>query len=117
MDTDRLAVFRAVAREGGFSRAAQRLFRTQPAVSQSIRALEEELGQRLFDRRGRRTTLTQAGRILLGHADAAFASLECARNEMAELSTLSPDHPKCETRWPKWPSKGSGIRTLSSLAD
>jgi DNA-binding transcriptional LysR family regulator len=88
MDTDRLAVFRAVAREGGFSRAAQRLFRTQPAVSQSIRVLEDELGQRLFDRQGRRTTLTPAGRILLEHADEAFAALERARDRMSSLSSL-----------------------------
>jgi len=88
MDSDRLSVFRAVAREEGFSRAARRLNRTQPAVSQAIRALEEELGQRLFERRGRRTRLTPAGRILLEHAEEAFASLERARERMSALSSL-----------------------------
>lgn len=88
MDSDRLVVFRAVAREGGFTRAARRLFRTQPAISQSIRALEGELGQRLFDRSGRRTTLTPAGLILLEHTDEAFAALERARERMAALSGL-----------------------------
>ena len=47
LDSDRLRTFRAVARSGGFSRAAGLLHKTQPAVSQAIRLLEEELGERL----------------------------------------------------------------------
>lgn len=69
LDPTRLEVFRAVAREGGFSAAARFLDRSQPAVSQLIGALEADLGQRLFVREGRRVVLTGAGEILLEHAD------------------------------------------------
>lgn len=69
LDPIRLEVFRAVAREGGFSAAARVLDRSQPAVSQLIGALESDLGQKLFIREGRRVVLTQAGEVLLEHAD------------------------------------------------
>ena len=58
----------AVAQEKGFSRAAERLGRTQPAVSQAVRRLEEELGKRVFDRSSKDGTLTDAGRVLYGYA-------------------------------------------------
>ena len=64
MQLQDLAVFATVAAEHSFSRAAKRLHRTQPAVSQAIRRLEEELGDRLFDRSSRDGTLTEAGRLL-----------------------------------------------------
>src|SRR3981081_1171377 len=64
MDLARLRVFQAVADEGSFSRAARALFLSQPAVTQHIHALEAELGVPLFDRLGRRTTLTPAGASL-----------------------------------------------------
>ena len=67
MDREKLASFRAVAREGGFSRAAKALHKTQPAISQAVRRLEEELGERLFLRQGRSIQLTPAGEILLEH--------------------------------------------------
>ena len=67
MDLARLRVFQAVADEGSFSRAARALFLSQPAVTQHIRALEVELGVPLFDRLGRRTTLTPAGESLAQH--------------------------------------------------
>lgn len=67
MDLARLRVFQAVADEGSFSRAARTLFLSQPAVTQHIRALEAELGVPLFDRLGRRTTLTPAGESLAQH--------------------------------------------------
>lgn len=62
---ERLRAFQAVAKETSFSKAANRIYRTQPAVSQAVKALELELGERLFLRRGRVIALTQAGRILL----------------------------------------------------
>jgi DNA-binding transcriptional LysR family regulator len=68
MDLFQLETFLAVAREGSFSRAAKRLFRTQPAVSQTIRKLEVELGEPLFDRSSRDGVLTDAGRVLEGYA-------------------------------------------------
>jgi DNA-binding transcriptional LysR family regulator len=64
MDLFQLEVFVTVAREGSFSRAAEKLYRTQPAVSQAIRKLERELGESLFDRSSRDGTLTDAGRVL-----------------------------------------------------
>src|SRR5207302_960429 len=58
MDLSQLEVFLAVAREGRFSRAAEKLHRTQSAVSQSIRKLEDEIGEPLFDRSSRDGVLT-----------------------------------------------------------
>ena len=69
MDMFELEAFVAVVREGGFSKAAKALYRTQPAVSQIIRRLEVEIGQPLFDRSSRRGVLTDAGRVLLVHAE------------------------------------------------
>ena len=63
MDLAQLEVFLAVAREGRFSRAAEKLFRTQSAVSQTIHKLEEELGEPLLDRSSRDGLLTDAGRV------------------------------------------------------
>ena len=68
MDLFQLETFLAVAREGSFSRAAKKLFRTQPAVSQSVRKLEEEVGEPLFDRSSREGILTDAGKVLLDYA-------------------------------------------------
>lgn len=65
---DQLAVFRVAAEAGSFSAAARRLGRAQSAVSYCIARLEEALGLELFDRSGRYTTLTDAGRSLLGDA-------------------------------------------------
>ncbi|GAA4012388.1 LysR family transcriptional regulator [Hymenobacter fastidiosus] len=66
----RLRVFQSVARHLSFTKAAQELFVTQPAVTKHIRELERLYGQRLFERRGNRVSLTTAGRLLLTHADA-----------------------------------------------
>ena len=68
MDTRQLAAFCAVVERRSFSQAADRLGVTQPAVSLQIRALEERLGQRLFDRSGRRVEPTEAGRRLYRNA-------------------------------------------------
>lgn len=65
----RLRVFRIVARHLNFSRAAEELLLTQPAVTQQIKALEEELGVSLFDRSGRQIRLTTAGEALVPFAD------------------------------------------------
>jgi DNA-binding transcriptional LysR family regulator len=69
MDLSQLEAFVTVVREGSFSKAAKALFRTQPAVSQIIQRLEDEIGQQLFDRSSRRGVLTDAGRVLLEHAE------------------------------------------------
>ena len=63
MDFDQLETFLEVARLSSFSRAAQRRFRTQPAISSQIRSLEEEVGAKLLDRGGGRVALTAAGTV------------------------------------------------------
>lgn len=88
LGSDRLAVFVAVEKHHGFSSAARELKRTQSAVSQAILHLERELGQRLFVRDGRRTELTDAGRLLLEHAERVLADLALARERLAALSDL-----------------------------
>src|SRR6059036_1692058 len=64
MDLGALRIFLAVAHERSFSRAAAKVHRTQPAVSQAVRRLEVELGEQLFDRSSKTGTLTEAGRML-----------------------------------------------------
>src|SRR2546427_5934219 len=64
MDLAALKIFLAVAQERSFSRAAAKVHRTQPAVSQAVRRLEVELGEQLFDRSSKTGTLTEAGRML-----------------------------------------------------
>lgn len=68
-----LHYFWAVAHEGNLTRAAERLHVSQSAVSVQIHKLEAALGHELFERRGRRLILTEAGRITLDHADAIFS--------------------------------------------
>ncbi|HYN10832.1 MAG TPA: LysR family transcriptional regulator [Vicinamibacterales bacterium] len=68
MTFEELRVFVAVAGERSFSRAARKLRRTQPAVSQAVRRLEEAIGERLVDRASRDGTLTDAGELLLDYA-------------------------------------------------
>ena len=69
MDLYQLETFLAVAEEKGFSRAAIRMRRTQPAVSHAIRKLEEEIGQSLFERASRDATLTATGKLLRSFAE------------------------------------------------
>src|ERR1700758_1912316 len=69
MENFRLKVFRVVARHLNFSRAAEELLLTQPAVTQQIKALEDEYGVPLFDRSGGRIALTPAGNSLLPYAE------------------------------------------------
>lgn len=69
MHIRQLTIFRAVCREEQFTRAADRLYMTQPAVSRAIRELEEELGCPLFERMGRKIYLTGAGRAFLDKAE------------------------------------------------
>ena len=69
MELFQLEAFLAVVREGSFSAAAKALYRTQPAISQTIKKLEDEIGRPLFDRSSRRGLLTDAGRVLADHAE------------------------------------------------
>jgi DNA-binding transcriptional LysR family regulator len=88
IDLRHLAALEAVASSRSFGRAARELGYTQSAVSQQIAQLERIVGQRLFDRPGgpRRVEPTEAGLLLLGHADAIVARLDAARADMAALA-------------------------------
>jgi DNA-binding transcriptional LysR family regulator len=74
-----LRTFREVARRGSFSRAAEALRLSQPAVSQQVRQLEEGFGAVLLDRVGKRVFVTAAGETLLAHGERVFAELDAAR--------------------------------------
>lgn len=86
MDLHSLQAFIQVAEKASFSRAAQALHLTQPAVSKRIASLEEQLHQKLFDRIGRSITLTQAGLALLPRARRLLVELEDTRRLLANLS-------------------------------
>jgi DNA-binding transcriptional LysR family regulator len=68
MDFDHLTTFLEIAKTGSFSRAGHKLYRSQPAVSAQVRQLEQEYGQKLFDRVGKSVRLTAAGETLLDYA-------------------------------------------------
>jgi DNA-binding transcriptional LysR family regulator len=88
MELSQLEVFLTVARERRFSRAAEKLYRTQSAVSQTIHKLEEELGESLFDRSSREGILTDAGQVLLTYAERLLNLRQDAHESLAELREL-----------------------------
>lgn len=88
MDLAQLEVFLAVAREGRFSRAAEKLYRTQSAVSQTIHKLEEEVGEALFDRSSRNGLLTDAGQVLREYAERMLNLRSEAQEAMIEVRQL-----------------------------
>lgn len=92
MDLASLQVFQTVARERSFSRAAEKLYRTQPAVSISIRKLEDWVGQPLFVRGSGARTLTDAGSLLLEYADRMLNLREEIQKGIRELRGLERGH-------------------------
>ena len=92
MELSQLETFLAVAEERSFSRAAVRLHRTQPAVSQVIRKLEESLGEQLFDRAARDGSLTAAGELLRDYALRLLALRREAASALDELRNLERGH-------------------------
>src|SRR5437868_8751265 len=88
MELSQLEVFLAVAHEGRFSRAAEKLFRTQSAVSQTIRKLEQELGEPLFDRSSREGLLTDAGTVLREYSEKLLNLRTDAQEALVELREL-----------------------------
>ncbi|BBB24882.1 LysR family transcriptional regulator [Amphritea japonica] len=89
MDIRSLRCFQTVARETNFTRAAEKLHLAQPAVSMSIKRLEDQLGLKLFHRNGRRISLTDEGGRLLLHADKIIQAVTDAELEMQELTGLT----------------------------
>jgi DNA-binding transcriptional LysR family regulator len=88
LDVKRLIVLRAVARQRSFSRAAESLGYTQPAISRQIAILEQETGTTLVERRPGGVRLTDAGELLVGHAEAVLGRLHDAEAELNELLGL-----------------------------
>lgn len=85
MDTQSLAAFLEVADTSSFTRAAEHLNLSQPAISKRLRALEQMIGTRLFDRVGRSVLLTDAGRALLPYARRVAQTLEDGRRALSQL--------------------------------
>ncbi|MGE3511205.1 MAG: LysR family transcriptional regulator [Vicinamibacterales bacterium] len=88
MDLAALRIFLAVAEERSFSRAAAKVHRTQPAVSQAVRRLEDDLGEQLFDRSSKSGTLTDAGRVLQNYGQRLVRLAEETESAMRELRDL-----------------------------
>jgi DNA-binding transcriptional LysR family regulator len=92
MDVRNLAAFVEVVRSGGFSRASGALHLTQSAVSKAVKAIEEELGQPLLVRLGRKVTLTDAGRVVFDRAQAVLSVLHSIEDEVAEVGAVRRGH-------------------------
>ncbi|MDO3386447.1 LysR family transcriptional regulator [Gilvimarinus sp. SDUM040013] len=99
MDTQQLATFIAVAESGSFSRAAERLYLTQPAISKRIALLEQSVGAKLFDRIGKKVSLTHAGEVLIPRAKQililvgeAERAIENLNNRIAGKLSIATSH-------------------------
>lgn len=88
MELLELRAFLTVVNEGSFSRAASRLQKTQPAISQAVRRLESELGQTLFDRSSNPGSLTEAGTVLRDYAERLLRLSEEAETSVREIDDL-----------------------------
>src|SRR6187401_1869120 len=88
MTFEDLRVFSTVAAERSFSRAARKLRRTQPAISQAIKRLEQATGERLVDRSSRDGTLTDAGELLLDYANRLLRLEAEATGAVSELRDI-----------------------------
>src|ERR1019366_1176490 len=86
MDYDQIGSFLEVAKLQSFSRAAEKLFRTQPAISAQVRLLEQECGEKLFDRSGKKVLMTPAGEILYRYAEKMILMHKEALQAIAELN-------------------------------
>jgi DNA-binding transcriptional LysR family regulator len=88
MEFDHLKGFFFVAKFGSFTEAAARLYISQPAISLQVKALEKELGEKLFDRLGRTIRLTHAGRVLYKEAEELVAKLDEIQKIVRDMKTL-----------------------------
>src|SRR4051794_7075183 len=89
MDVRRLRLFLAVVDEGGFTRAADAMFVSQPSISQAMRELEAELGTPLFHRVGRGVVLTSAGEALVGPARRVLRDIQVGQAAVASVTGLA----------------------------
>ncbi|MEW6304372.1 MAG: LysR family transcriptional regulator [Verrucomicrobiota bacterium] len=85
LDSRQLRAFTTLARTGSFTLAAKKLYLSQSAVSHSMKALEQDVGCRLFDRVGKKVLLTQAGETLLHHAEKILQEMSGARVSLSQL--------------------------------
>ena len=85
IDSRQIRAFVTLARTGSFTMAAKEMFLSQSAVSHSMKALETDVGCRLFDRVGKKVLLTQAGETLLQHADKILQEMSAARTNLEQL--------------------------------
>src|SRR5690349_6116591 len=88
MDFDQLQTFLEVARLSSFSRAAEKRFRTQPAISSQIRGLEEEVHAKLLDRSGGKVSLTAAGKLFLKYVEDTLESRKAILTAIAETERV-----------------------------
>src|SRR6201997_2216145 len=88
MDFDQLETFLEVARLSSFSRAAEKRFRTQPAISSQIRALEEEVGAKLLDRSGGKVSITASGKLFLKYAEETLEARKSVLTAIAETERV-----------------------------
>jgi molybdate transport repressor ModE-like protein len=107
LDVKRLRILREVAQHGSFSAAASALYLSQSAVSQQIATLEKEVGMTLLDRTREGPKLTDAGRVLVSHAEAAIARLGEAERELAAIAGLEGG----ELRLASFPSASATVLT------
>ena len=112
LDVKQLRVLKEVAEHGSFSSAAAALSYSQPAISQQIAALERHAGARLLDRTSRGVRLTEAGRALVGHADAILARLADAEAELEAIRELRGG----QIRLASFPTGGASLIPVATAA-
>src|SRR6266478_5970672 len=88
MDFDQLETFIEVSRLSSFSRAAEKRFRTQPAISSQIRSMEEEVGAKLLDRSGGKVSITASGKLFLKFAEDTLDARKSAMTNIAETERV-----------------------------
>ncbi|MQA87202.1 MAG: LysR family transcriptional regulator [Streptosporangiales bacterium] len=115
LDPRRVLIFREIARAGSLAAAARNLGWTQPAISQHLRQLERDAGCPLVTRQARGVRLTEAGHVLLAHADAIAARLRGAEQELSALADLNAG----TVRMAAFPSGSAALvpRAMAHLAD
>src|SRR5581483_5656783 len=109
LDVRRLRVLREVARCGSFSGAAEALGYTQPAISRHVALLERETGATLLERRPGGVRLTDAGALLVRHADGILARLRDAEEDLDDLLRRAHDRPARRRGVPPAAARGRAV--------